>query len=61
MVRDEGRKAHCPECGWFLTRIASTEAEVELNCANGRCRATLVVVRQNEQVTVRVTAKSKQA
>jgi len=61
MVRDEGRKARCPACGWFVTRITSLEAEVELNCANGRCGATLVVVRENEEVTVRVTSKTKQA
>ena len=61
MTRDEGCKIRCCECGWFLAKITSLEAEVELNCANGRCGATLVVAREKDQVTVRVTAKSKQA
>lgn len=61
MQRDEGRKTRCPECGWFLARITSVEAEIELNCSNGRCGATLVIVRENTEVTVRVTTKAKQA
>jgi predicted RNA-binding Zn-ribbon protein involved in translation (DUF1610 family) len=61
MTRDEGRKTRCPECGWFVARITSTEAEIELNCSNGRCGATLIVRRENSEVTVAVAQKGKQA
>lgn len=61
MTRDEGQKVRCPSCGWFCAKITSSEAEVELNCANGRCGATLVVRRENNQVTVNVASKTKQA
>jgi hypothetical protein len=61
MVRDEGQKVRCPGCGWFVAKVTSVEAEVELNCSNGRCRATLVVRRENSEVTVSVADKKPQA
>jgi hypothetical protein len=41
--------------------VTSVEAEFELNCTNGRCGATLVVRRENNEVTVAVISQGKQA
>jgi len=61
MTRDEGCRVRCPACGHFVARVTSVDAEVELNCGNSRCGATLIVRRENGQVTVNVTPKTQQA
>lgn len=57
MTRDEGIEVRCARCGWWVARVTSTEAEVELNCVNRNCATPLVIRRQNGEVTVAVTQK----
>lgn len=61
MMRDEGRRILCPTCGSFIAKVMSVEGEVEVNCAQSRCGATVVIVRNGEKVAVEATSKQKRA
>ena len=61
MQRDEAQKVRCPVCSWFVAKITSLEAELEVNCVNWNCQTPLSILRENGRVTVVAVPKVKQA
>jgi len=57
MTTDEGVRVRCPACTWWLTRVISTEAQLEVACPNWNCRAWIVVRREGASVTTTVVPK----
>ncbi len=54
MNRDEGTKVRCPACGWFVCKVKSLDAEVEMNCVNMNCKRIILVTREHGDVTCKV-------
>ena len=60
MTTDEGVKVRCPGCGWFLAKVTSNPAQVEVNCPNWNCQTPVVIRREGETVTTTALPKVKQ-
>ena len=51
----------CPKCQWFVARIRTREAELEVNCPWTKCQTTLVVVVKDNRIAVEAMPKAKKA
>ena len=60
MTTDEGVKVRCPACGWWLAKVSSETAQVEVNCSNWNCRQSVVIRREGVSVTTTAIPRAKQ-
>ena len=60
MTTDEAVKVRCPACGWWIAKVTSVKAHVEVNCPNWNCSTPVVIRREGSEVSTTALPKAKQ-